>query len=168
MEASNFEKLLLKTAFCCMASDGHIDQREVDTIEDLCAASDMFSELKLHNEVNSLVKEINNNGKQFIQLYLDTLDNSELTETEEITLIEFALKIINADELLEYSEIKFFKNIRHRLKISDENILLHHPSIEDFLEEDIKDDSYLETITAHFIETVELPQFDIITLTKNE
>lgn len=166
MEASNFEKLLLQTAFCCMASDGHIDQREIDTIENLCSSSDMFNDLELHHEVNSLVKEINNHGKQFIQQYLATLDNSALTETEEITLIDFALKIINADELLEYSEIKFFKNIRHRLKISDEKILILHPSIEDFLEEDIKDDSYLEKITTHFLETVELPQFDIITLTK--
>ncbi|MBU4537510.1 MAG: hypothetical protein L6264_06825 [Weeksellaceae bacterium] len=166
MEVSKFEKLLLKTAFCCMASDGHIDQREIYAIENLSASSDMFNDLELHHEINSLVKEININGKQFIQHYLDELDSSALTEKEEITLIDFAIKTINADELIEYAEIKFFKNIRHRLKISDAKILSHHPDIEDFLEEDIKDDSYLQSITANFLETIELPQFDIINLTK--
>ena len=168
MESSNFEKLLLETVFCCMASDGHIDQREVDTIENLCTSSDMFNDLELHYEVNQLVQKINTDGKQFIQQYLEALTNAGLTETEELTLIDFALRTINADEILEYSEIKFFKNIRHRLKISDDRILGSHPDIGDFLEEDIKNDSYLESITNHFLEIVELPQFDIINMTKDE
>jgi uncharacterized membrane protein YebE (DUF533 family) len=29
MDTIKFDKLLLKTAFCCMASDGHIDSREI-------------------------------------------------------------------------------------------------------------------------------------------
>ena len=168
MESSNFEKLLLETVFCCMASDGHIDQREVDTIENLCTSSDMFNDLELHYEVNQLVQKINTDGKQFIQQYLEALTNAGLTETEELTLIDFALRTINADEILEYSEIKFFKNIRHRLKLSDNLILESHPDIEEFLEEDIKNDSYLKSITTQFLELVAIPQFDVINLTKNE
>ena len=33
MEAITFDNLLLKTAFCCMASDGNIDEREVAMIQ---------------------------------------------------------------------------------------------------------------------------------------
>ena len=29
MDTITFDKLLLKTAFCCMASDGNIDKREI-------------------------------------------------------------------------------------------------------------------------------------------
>jgi hypothetical protein len=41
------------------------------------------------------------------------LGKSTLTEQEELTLIDFAIQTIKADEQIEYSEIKFFKNIRH-------------------------------------------------------
>jgi hypothetical protein len=61
------------------------------------------------------------------------LEKSTLTEQEELTLIDFAIQTIKADEQIEYSEIKFFKNIRHRLKISDNNILAVFPDIEQFL-----------------------------------
>ena len=96
------------------------------------------------------------------------MNSANLSETEELILIDFALRTINADEILEYSEIKFFKNIRHRLKVSDNRILIAHPDIADFLEEDIKNDSYLESITSHFLDIVELPQFDVIDLTQND
>lgn len=168
MEATHLEKILLETAFCCMASDGHIDTREVNMIENLCSKSNFFKDLELHHEVNKLVQKINTDGKHFIGRYLQELNSANLSETEELILIDFALRTINADEILEYSEIKFFKNIRHRLKVSDNRILIAHPDIADFLEEDIKNDSYLESITSHFLDIVELPQFDVIDLTQND
>jgi hypothetical protein len=60
------------------------------------------------------------------------------------------------------AEIKFFKNIRHRLKIADEKILLKHPDIEEFLEEDIITESLLDKITNQYMESIELPQFNFI------
>ena len=71
------------------------------------------------------------------------------------------------DEQIEYSEIKIFKNIRHRLKISDENILTVLPDIEQFLEEDIVTESFLDKITSQYLEAAELPQFELITLDTN-
>ena len=60
--------------------------------------------------------------------------------------------------------IKFFKNIRHRLPISDENILAAFPDIEQFLEEDIVTESFLAKITSQYLETAELPQFELISI----
>lgn len=54
-----------------------------------------------------------------------------------------------------YAEIKFFKNIRHRLKISDENILAVFPDIEQFLEEDIMTKSFLDKITNQCLQAAE-------------
>lgn len=168
MDIITFDKLLLKTAFCCMASDGHIDKREITTLQSLCQNLDLLKNFDFQVEINKLVKEINTNGKKFIRRYLDLLSNANLSEDEEITLIDFAIKTIYADEQVEYSEIKFFKNIRHRLNISDENILSVYPNIEQFLEEDIITESFLDRITNQYFDTTELPKFSEIDLKFDE
>jgi hypothetical protein len=48
------------------------------------------------------------------------------------------------------------------LKISDEKVLAVYPDIEQFLEQDIISESYLEKITNQYLETAELPQFELI------
>lgn len=168
MDTITFDRLLLKTAFCCMASDGNIDKREIAILQSLCEYSDLFKNFDFQGEINNLIGRINTEGKQFIKHYFDLLNNANLTENEELTLIDFAIKTISADEQVEYSEIKFFKNIRHRLKISDENILSAYPDIEQFLEEDIITESFLDKITNQYLETADLPKFNEITLKVDE
>jgi uncharacterized tellurite resistance protein B-like protein len=168
METITFDKLLLQTAFCCMASDGNIDKREISLIKSMCKKSELFKNFNFKEEINQLVMKLNTNGKAFIQHYFDLLKTADLSEKEELTLIDFAIQTINADEVVEYSEIKFFKNIRHRLKISDEKILAKFPDLEQYLEEDIITDGFLDKITSQYFETTELPQFDLITIDKNK
>ena len=164
MDTITFDKLLLKTAFCCMAADGNIDNREISLIKSLCEKSPLFANFNFQEDINLLVGKINTGGKTFIQYYFDLLKEAKLTEQEELTLIDFAIQTINADEQIEYSEIKFFKNIRHRLNVSDETILARFPNIELYLEDDIITDGYLDKITSHFFEISELPQFDLISI----
>jgi len=151
-----------------MASGGHIDKREITTLQSLCQNLDLLKNFDFQVEINKLVKEINTNGKQFIRRYLDLLSNANLSEDEELTLIDFAIKTIYVDEQVEYSEIKFFKNIRHRLNISDENILSVYPNIEQFLEEDLLTESFLDKITNQYLYTTELPKFREIDLKFDE
>ena len=162
MNTLSFDKLLLKTAFCCMASDGHMDDREIVQIQQLCKELPLFEGINLHQEINELVEAINDNSTDFIKHYFNTLSVTSLSESEELTLIDFAIKVINADNKVEYSEIKFFKNIRCRLNVSDDKILEQHPGIEIFLDEDLKTDSYLDKLMINYLETVSLPKFDLI------
>ena len=164
METISFDKLLIKTAFCCMASDGNIDKREIALIKSMCEKSPLFKDFNFQEEINSLVNKINTRGKEFISYYFDLLGKSTLTEQEELTLIDFAIQTIKADEQIEYSEIKFFKNIRHRLKVSDDSILAVFPDIEQFLEEDIVTESFLDKITNQYLEAAQLPQFELISI----
>jgi uncharacterized tellurite resistance protein B-like protein len=164
METISFDKLLLKTAFCCMASDGNIDNREITLIKSMCEKSPLFKGINFQEEINTLVNKINTRGKEFISYYFDLLKQTPLTEQEELTLIDFAIQTIRADEQIEYSEIKFFKNIRHRLKISDDKILSIFPDIEQFLEKDITTESFLDKITFKYLEAAELPQFELISI----
>jgi uncharacterized tellurite resistance protein B-like protein len=165
METIIFDKLMLKTAFCCMASDGDIDEREVDTIKLICGQLSSFIDNNLNEEMNKYVSEINTDSKKFIISYFKTLENSDLSENEEFTLIDIAIKVIKADNIIQYSEIKFFKNIRHRLKVSDEKIIEHFSDVEEielFLGDDIVTESFLDKITSLYLDTIEFPTFDLI------
>ena len=73
METISFDKLLLKTAFCCMASDGNIDKREIALIKTMCSNSPLFKDFNFQEEINSLVNKINTRGKEFISYYFDLL-----------------------------------------------------------------------------------------------
>ncbi len=161
METISFDKLLLKTAFCCMASDGNIDNREIALIKTICENSQYFGDVNFVEEINILVNEINTRGKEFISSYFDLLNQINVSEKEELTLINFAIQTIKADEQLEYSEIKFFKNIRHRLKVNNEAILAVYPDLEEFLEEDIVTESYLRKIAHQYLDSIELPKFEL-------
>ena len=167
MGTITFDKLLLKTAFCCMAADGNIDDREISLIKSMCEKSPLFTNFNFQEEINLLVGKINNGGKSFIQYYFDSLKQTQLNEHEELTLIDFAIQTINADEQIEYSEIKFFKNIRYRLNVSDDKILARLPHIEQYLEDDIITDTFLDKITSQYFEISELPQFDLISIADN-
>lgn len=162
MENISFDKLLLNTAFCCMASDGNIDDREITLIKSMCEKSTLFEDFNFQEEINKLVTKINTSGKAFFSTYFDLLKANSLTQQEELILIDFAIQTIKADEVIEYSEIKFFKNIRHRLQISDENILAVYPDIEQFLEVDIITESFLDKITNQYLDLAKLPKFEHI------
>jgi hypothetical protein len=163
METIAFDKLVLRTAFCCMASNGVITKSELSLLNEMCASSKIFVDFDFHDEMNLLVNEINKGAKSFISHYFEMLKSSKLNEEEELILIDFATKTINADQEVDYAEIKFFKVIRHNLKVSDEKILELFPDIELFLESDIQTESYLDKISRQFLDTAEIPLFDLIT-----
>ena len=162
METLQFDKLLLKTAFSCMACDGDIDKREIKLIKRLHKEKKTFGDLDVNTEMDNLLIAINKDGHQFMRDYFDELTTSELTETNELNLIEVAIDTIKADEKVEYSEIKFFKVIRSKLKIDSEPILEKHPDFEDYLEQDIITDSYLARLQDDFFDTHISNEFELI------
>lgn len=131
------EDLYLKTVFCCIACDGNIATEEVDMVRDLCTKNNIFHSVDSENRLNSWISEINEQGGMFLQSYLKELNSVELNKTEQLLLVSLAIKAIEADNRIEYAEVKFFKKIRSRLSISDEAILAEHPDKEDFLLPDI-------------------------------
>jgi len=162
METLHFNKLLLKTAFSCMACDGDIDKREVKLIKQLQKEHKTFGEIDINAELDTLLLAINKDGHQFLKGYFNELTNTELTEANELKLIEVAIDTIKADEKVEYSEIKFFKVIRSKLKIDNEPILEKHPDFEDYLEQDIITDSYLSRLQDDFFDTHISNEFELI------
>lgn len=162
MEQNELNKLLLNTAVCCMACDGEIDKKEVDLIKSIFSKETMYADTDFNEKLNAFVSHLNEKGKEFFKFYFDFLKSSNLNEEEELSIIDIAIKTINADEKVEYSEVKFFKVIRHHLKITDDTILAKFPDIEFFLEEDIITDSYLEKITDQYFSSTDNHQFEKI------
>lgn len=162
MKTLSFDKLLLKTAICCMISDGHIDIREIEIIEDLCMKSPHFAYFDFHEAINQHIGRINSSSKEYIKEYFEQLSVATLSEQQELILIDFAIQTIKANHRIENAEINFFKNIRYRLKISDENILKVYPDLQIFLEQDILTETFPHKITNQYIDKLDLPQFDMI------
>lgn len=162
MDTVNFDKLLLKTAFSCMVCDGDIDKREVKLINKLHKENKTFGKIDLNSELDALLLANNKDGHQFLKNYFNELTNFELSEANELKLIEVAIDVIKADDDVEYSEIKFFKVIRSKLKIENEPILEKHPDFEDYLEQDIISESYLSRLQEDFFYTYILNEFELI------
>lgn len=164
MKQQIFNQLLLKTAFSCMACDGSIDKREVKLLKKMSNEKQEFGDIDINSQLDTLLLAINNDGHQFLKDYFSELTSTELSEDEELKIVEVAIDTIKADEKVEYSEIKFFKVIRSKLAISDEKVLKQHPDFEEYLEQDIISDSYLERLQNDFFDTNILPKFESIHL----
>lgn len=164
MKQQIFNQLLLKTAFSCMACDGDIDKREVKLLKKLAIENKEFGEVDINAQIDILLLSINKDGHQFLRDYFSELTAIELTEKEELKIVKVAIHTIKADDKVEYSEIKFFKVIRSKLKISNDKILISHPDFEEYLEQDIISDSYLAKLQNDFFDTNLMPSFEKLSI----
>lgn len=130
-------ELYLKTLFCCSACDGEIAPEEVSFVKQLSLNDSTFEGLDVEKILNVYVEKINEQGSIFLKDYLSEVANATLSDEEQVKLIELAIKMIEADNQILYSEVKFFKKIRNQLEINDERILSHLPNIEEYLLPDI-------------------------------
>lgn len=162
METKNFDNLLLKAAFSCMACDGDIDERELELIKQLHNENKTFGDIDLNSELELLLTNINENGQEFLRGFFRELTNFDLSEENELKLIEVAISTIKADDEIKYSEIKFFKVIRSKLNIKNESVLVKHPDFEEYLEQDIISESYLSSLLDDYFDSHEIPTFNKI------
>lgn len=130
-------ELYLKTVFCCMACDGDIAKEEVSLLRNVTNGSELFNGLDVQSFVNGYVNMINKEGITFLSNYLKEVADTVLSDEQALTLVKLAIDTIEADNNIEYSEVRFFKKIRKRLSISDEKILEAMPDKEDYLLPDI-------------------------------
>ncbi len=133
----NTNELYLKTLFCCSACDGEIAPEEVSLVKQLSLNDSTFEGLDAENILNAYVEKINEQGSLFLKDYLSEVANATLSDEEQVKLIELAIRMIEADNQILYSEVKFFKKIRNRMSVSDESILAKLPNSEDYLLPDI-------------------------------
>lgn len=140
----NTSELYLKTIFCCMACDGNIAKEEIALVNSITSEQDLFKGMNIEATINGYVASINSTGTIFLKQYLKELEMQNLSKEEQMKVVTFALLTIFADRKIEYSEVKFFKKIRSRLSLTDEQILSKYPDVEEFLLPDINEVEELE------------------------
>lgn len=163
MEREEFSELLLLTAFTVMACDGDIDEQdEVPLIVELEETESFFGVPNLEEKLNELVKEINTDSTSFFKNYFNQLKKAELSFDQEKSLVELVIKMIEADNIIQYSELRFFKIIHSYLNISGEQILdefSYVNDIEDYVVQDIISEKYIEKLTTKYFDNQEIPEF---------
>lgn len=120
-----------------MTCDGDIAEEEKEIVRQFYASNELFKGMDTENFLNKWIEEVNRNGKMFFRSYLNEISEMNLSGQEQMMIVDLAFRTIEADNLIEYSEVKFFKKIRKRLSVSDEMILEKYPDKQDFLLPDI-------------------------------
>lgn len=108
-----------------MACDGEIAPEEISLIESICKETPALQQIDFEKEISLFITGINVNSKEFLSDFIKTIEQNtpDLTEQEELDLIEIAIKVIKADNKIEYPEIKFFKVMCYCFKVSDDRII---------------------------------------------
>lgn len=133
-----------------MACDGDIANEEVKLIKNFIKESTLFDNLEVEKLLNQYISSINATGISFLNSFIKELRNEELTLEEQLQIIKISIAMIEADNKILYSEIKFFKRIRQCLDISDNDILAEFPDKEDFLLPDIAQPEYEFILESNF------------------
>jgi len=122
MDKNEFKKILFKVAFCTMACDGDIDQREIDELKIMDKNTSYFSDIDLSDELKKLVNDFKDKGVRVIEELFELLRKTKLNPIQELLILEVALRIANADEKIDENEVKFINFIRSKLELHDETI----------------------------------------------
>lgn len=139
----NISEIYLLTAFVCSACDGDIAPKELALVKEWSEKSNLFGDIDVEAKLNEYVDSINKYGNRFISEFLLMLEQRNLSIEEQKEVVRIAIEMIEADGLILYSEVKFFKRLRSYLSIPDEEILASMPDKEDYLLPDIKTSDYI-------------------------
>lgn len=114
-----------------MACDGEIAQEEIALVKSIAQNSHLFEGLDVEGKLNEYVSQINQLGNVFLSSFLKEMAEVELSEEFQLDIVKIAISTIEADNNIEYSEIKFFKKIRAIMTLSDGKIEKAFPERED-------------------------------------
>ena len=166
MNTPDFPKLLLKTVFSFMTCDGHISPHEMALIKNMNDEKKLFGDLDLDKELDDLVALINRRGVDFLEDYFKKIDHADLTEEQDMQILEAAIHTITADDEVKAEEISFLKILRTVLKSPDQKILDRFPQIAgEFINKDELTELYMKELYSNYFKQQKLPEFDISEVT---
>lgn len=127
MKTEAFQNLLLKSAISVMACDGSIDESEIEEIKNMADNEIYFMGYDIEEPFETSLSYIKQNGKKAINEYLNELNQLNLSEKQELLLIEVLIRTIESDNKIEDSEVKFLQMVKSKLGISEEIIITQFP-----------------------------------------
>jgi uncharacterized tellurite resistance protein B-like protein len=133
MKNQDFKDFLFKSAVMAMACDGDIAETEIEEIKTIVANEIYFMGYDYENPLKNNINNIKANGKEAINQYLQEIENNNLNEHQEILLIEVLLRIIEADNDVQTSELKFLQMVKAKLKVDEQTLIVKFPKQIDYL-----------------------------------
>jgi len=133
MKNQDFKHFLFKSAVMAMACDGEIAESEIEEIKSIVANEIYFIGYDLEEQLKSNIDNIKANGKNAVNQYLQEIVSSDLSQHQEVLLIEVLLRMIEADDVVLESEIKFLQMAKSKLKIDEQTLIVKFPKQIDYL-----------------------------------
>lgn len=164
MEKHDFDLLLLRTVFACMACDQKIDDQEISHIQDRMHAR-MGPAFDLRGAIVDLKKELDAKGYGFFQDLFTRFSVAGLDKDMELQILRAAIDMVEANDEVEYAEIKFVKSVRSQLHLTDEDILLANAAYAEYLKPDVASNLTKQQLLDQFnligaeFPVLEMPEF---------
>lgn len=158
MKKNEFKKILFKVAFCAMACDGDIDQREIDELKVMDKNTSYFESIDLSDELKQLVDDFKTNGAKVIEELFSLLRETKLNPIQELVVLEVALRIISADKRFDENEIKFLNFMRSKLELHDETIIDRFGSLDILYTNEYSKNIEISTSESDFTDSIVLPE----------
>jgi len=133
MKNQEFKDFLFKSAIIAMACDGDIAESEIEEIKAIVANEIYFMGYDYEEPLKNNIQNIKTNGKTAINQYLQEIETNNLNEHQEILLIEVLLRIIEADNDVQTTELKFLQMAKAKLKLDDQTLIVKFPRQIDLL-----------------------------------
>ena len=127
MKSSDFQNFLFKSAIIAMSCDGNIEEKEINEIIKMADEEIYFMGYEYDQPLKETLNDIKLNGKNAINQYLLELSNINLSDKQELLLIEVLMRTIEADEKIHQNEIKFLHMVKTKLKTNEETLISRFP-----------------------------------------
>lgn len=128
MKNKEFKKILLKAAFSVMACDGEIHQDEVTEIKKMIDETLYFDGLNYEAELSQALKMLKKEGEKAIENFFVQVKEAQLNTRQELQLIEVLVKVVQADNKIEESELHFIHQIKNCIALKEEELIMKFPA----------------------------------------
>ena len=118
MEAKKFTEVLLEIAFVSMVCDGDIATEEEEYLREIEKSDFYLKEFDMSAKLDTLKAEWDLHGLNFCEKILNSTYKLDLTESEKIIIMDFAIGITRSDGNMQQSEIHFVNTLMQNIKIS--------------------------------------------------
>lgn len=127
MIVEKFQETLLKGAVLAMGCDGDIAPSEEELINQMLEEEVFFLGFKYQDLLKEFTQDLKQRGKEAINDFISSLGTSKFKEAQELIMIDVLLRVINADDLIEDSEVKFLQMVKSQLTVSEEELITKFP-----------------------------------------
>lgn len=118
MEPKKFTEVLLEIAFVSMVCDGDIAPEEEEYLRKIEKSDFYLKEFDMSSKLDTLMSDWQLHGLNLCDNVLNSAYKLELTESQKIIIMDFAIGITRSDGNMQQSEINFINTLMRNIKIS--------------------------------------------------